>query len=507
LPADLTLMSLLADAMPGLVSYMDSGLRYRFLNRAYRDWFGVAPETYLGKTPLEIAGPEAFRRFEPHLRCGLAGERHVYEETIPFQHGGTRTIRGFLVPDRAPDGTVRGIFSFTADISEERATQDALSRAHQEAVVATRAKSEFLAAASHDLRQPLHAMALFISALGRRVKDPETVEIVEHLRTAVESMRHMFGALLDISKLDAGALTPAPEDFPVSDLFGQLRPGFAAQAAAKDIRFRLVPSSAVVRTDPALLETILRNLLHNAVKFTEHGSVLLGCRRRGNRLRIDVTDSGIGIPHEQIDAVFDEFRRLNMGRNTGSEGLGLGLAIVRRLAALLGLVIDVVSVPGHGSRFSVTVPLGRPAQAGHVPAAAPAVPDSASLAGAKVLAVDDDEMVRGAMTRLLADWGCTVAAAGTPSEALHRIDREGFQPDLLLIDYNLGNTLDGLDLIALLARRMPRVPPAIVVTGSTDSDAILRFEASGHAWLSKPVDAAQLRRTAIRLLEKARGGG
>jgi PAS domain S-box-containing protein len=504
LPADLQLLKLVADAMPGLVSYIDADLRYRYMNRAYLDWFGLDPEACLGKTPLDVAGPEGFKAFEPHLRRGLAGERLTYEETVPFQHGGARAVRGYIVPDRGADGHVQGIFSFTTDITSERQTEQALRRAHREAVAATRAKSQFLAAASHDLRQPLHAMALFITALARRVKDPEGIEIVEGLRVAVDSMRAMFAALVDISKLDAAAITPAPREFPVADVLAKMRADFAGQAEAKGIGFAVVDCSAGVRTDPALLETLLRNLVHNAVKFTAAGKVLVGCRRRGRALRLDVIDTGGGIAADQLETIFDEFRRLQPGRKTGTEGLGLGLAIVRRLSHLLDLPVTVASEAGRGTRFSVELPLARGTAAKRPdPAEAPA-PESAALKGARILAVDDDEMVRGAVARFLSDWGCTVETAGTPAEALARIDLDAFRPDLLLVDYNLGTPMDGLALVETIGKHLPKRPPAILITGATDADAIRRFESSGHAWLAKPVDSAELRRLAAQLIERAR---
>lgn len=508
MPADLALLKLVADAMPGLISYIGADLKYRYMNRAYFDWFGLDPEANLGKTPRDVATEEGFRTFAPHLERALAGERIVYEETVEFRHGGPRAVRGYLVPDRGADGAVHGVFSFTADITPQRETEDALRRAHREAIDAVRAKSQFLAAASHDLRQPLHAMALFTTALARRVKDPESVEIVESLRVALDSMRAMFQALVDVSKLDAGAIAPAVQEFPAADLLARMRTDFAAPAEAKGVRLRVMPCAAAVRTDPALLESMLRNLVHNAVKFTARGKVLVGCRRRGRTLRLDVIDTAGGIAAEQLDGIFDEFRRLQPGRKTGTEGLGLGLAIVRRLSHLLDLPVTVDSAVGRGTRFSIAVPLAADAAA-PVAAAAPDATHPASgpsLRGARILAVDDDEMVRGAVARILTDWGCTVETAGSPAEALARIDLDGFRPNVLLVDFNLGTAMDGLALAETIGRHLPEPVPAILVTGATDTDAIMRFEASGHAWLAKPVESAQLRRTVSYLLEKARRG-
>ena len=507
MPADLFLLKQLADCMPGLASYIGADLRYRYMNRAYAEWFGLDPEADLGKTPRDVATDEGFKTVERHLARALAGETVVYEETIEFRRSPPRAVRGHFVPDRGPGGAVRGVFSFVSDITRQRETEDALRHAHREAIDAVRAKSQFLAAASHDLRQPLHAMALFITALARRVKDPEAIEIVESLRVALDSMRAMFQALVDVSKLDAGAIVPAPKVFAVSDVLAKLKTDFAAPAEEKGIRLRVMACTAAVKTDPALLETMLRNLVQNAVKFTASGSVLVGCRRRGGTVRIDVIDTAGGIAADQLEGIFDEFRRLQPGRKTGTEGLGLGLAIVRRLARLLGLAVTADSAAGRGTRFSIAVPAAAEAEGPAEPAPAAKHPASGpSLHGARILAVDDDEMVRGAVARILDDWGCAVATAASPAEALARIDRDGFRPDILLVDYNLGTPMDGLALVALLDEHLPRPVPAILVTGATDTDAILRFEASGHAWLAKPVESAQLRRTVAYLLEKSRRG-
>jgi PAS domain S-box-containing protein len=503
-PADLSLLKHLADSMPGLVSYIGADLRYRYMNRAYADWFGLDPEANLGKTPRELATEDGFRAFEPHLRRALAGEKLVYEETIGFRESGPRAVRGYLVPDRGADGIVHGVFSFTADITRQRETEDALRHAHREAMNAVRAKSQFLAAASHDLRQPLHAMALFITALARRVKDPEGIEIVDSLRVALDSMRAMFQALVDVSKLDAGTIAPAPKAFAVADVLARLRTDFAAVAEAKRIRLRVLECAAAVNTDPALLESMLHNLVQNAVKFTASGKVLVGCRRQGATLRIDVIDTAGGIAADELEGIFDEFRRLQPGRKTGTEGLGLGLAIVRRLSHLLDLPVTVASVVGRGTRFSIAVPATATAPAPVAPEVKHPV-SGPSLRGARILAVDDDEMVRGAVARILGDWGCTVATAASPAEALARIDLDGFRPGILLVDYNLGTPMDGLALVDVIEKHLPEPVPAILVTGATDTDAIVRFEKSGHTWLAKPVDSAQLRRTVAFLLDKARG--
>jgi CheY-like chemotaxis protein len=216
-----------------------------------------------------------------------------------------------------------------------------------------------------------------------------------------------------------------------------------------------------------------------------------------------VIDTAGGIAADELEGIFDEFRRLQPGRKTGTEGLGLGLAIVRRLSHLLDLPVTVASVVGRGTRFSIAVPATATAPAPVAPEVKHPV-SGPSLRGARILAVDDDEMVRGAVARILGDWGCTVATAASPAEALARIDLDGFRPGILLVDYNLGTPMDGLALVDVIEKHLPEPVPAILVTGATDTDAIVRFEKSGHTWLAKPVDSAQLRRTVAFLLDKAR---
>jgi signal transduction histidine kinase/ActR/RegA family two-component response regulator len=377
------------------------------------------------------------------------------------------------------------------------AVRAALQSARDAAVSADRAKSQFLATASHDLRQPLHAMNLFISALRRRVSGDEAVKLVANMASAAESMQMMFNSLLDVSKLNAGVVEPSPRDFPVEEVFARLRNVFSGSAADKGLALEIEPGSCVLHTDPALLESILRNLISNAVRYTRQGEVTVQCRQSGNIASIEVSDTGPGIPNDQIERAFQEFQRLDTS-NAAERGLGLGLAIVRRLARLLDLQIQIESVVGVGTSFVVHVP----AVPEQLSASHPENRYDPSLAGKRILLVDDDPLVREGLAREIADWGARVTLVGSVDGALWAMGDA--RPDIAIVDRDLGPNASGVDLLALLNASFDRTIPAVIVTGATDSAALDELRRSGAAWLIKPIDPAVLRAKVSELLLEAR---
>ncbi len=377
------------------------------------------------------------------------------------------------------------------------AVRAALQSARDAAVSADRAKSQFLATASHDLRQPLHAMNLFISALRRRVSGDEAVRLVGNMASAAESMQMMFNSLLDVSKLNAGVVEPNPRDFPIEEVFARLRSAFAGSAADKGLALDIEPGTCVLHTDPVLLESILRNLISNAVRYTRHGQVTVQCCQRGNIATVEVSDTGPGIPNDQIEQAFQEFQRLD-NANAAERGLGLGLAIVRRLARLLDLQIDIESVVGIGTSFVAHVPTATeplPVQVGEDRPAP-------SLAGKRILLVDDDPLVREGLAREIADWGARVTLVGSVDGALWATGDE--PPDIAIVDRDLGPNASGVDLLALLNASFDRTIPGVIVTGATDSAALDELRRSGAAWLIKPIDPAVLRAKVTQLLLQTR---
>jgi len=354
--------------------------------------------------------------------------------------------------------------------------------------LANRAKSRFIAAASHDLRQPLHALGLFVAQLRVQAVPAEHARIVDRIDAAVTAMNELFGALLDISKLDADVLKPDLSTFPIRKLFHRLETTFAEAAREKDLWLRVVPSSAWVRSDFILLERILLNLCSNAVRYTDEGSVVLGARRRGDVLRLELWDSGPGIPPDQLRNIFSEFYQVASPQRSDG-GLGLGLAIVERLCGLLDHRIEVASTPGKGSRFSILVPLAEP-QLQFAQPIAPVQLIENPCAGKLVVVIDDDAMVLEGMRGLLASWGCGVVTADSDHAALAKLHK---LPDLIISDYRLAAGRTGFEAIAQLRRAFGTTIPAFLISGDTAPERLREAAASGFHLLHKPVQPNALR--------------
>jgi two-component system, sensor histidine kinase len=367
---------------------------------------------------------------------------------------------------------------------------------------ASQHKSRFLAAASHDLRQPMHALGLFVAQLHSHVTSADGSRLVDRIDDAVTGVNELFNALLDITKLDAGALTPTISEFPIAELLGRIGSTFAPVAQESGLSFRSVPSSAWVRSDPVLLERIVLNLVSNAVRYTTSGGIVAGCRRRGDRLRIEVWDSGPGIPPEQQRKIFSEFYRLADAAKTNQAGLGLGLAIVDRLCALLDHPIELTSTLAKGSRFGVTVPTAA-ARAAEQPKIKPPTQDAIDVARGKlVLVIDNDVRVLEGMGGLLRNWGCRVVTATTPEAALAAVSEvgAGARPDLVISDFHLGDGQTGITAIAKLREAYGAIP-AFVMSGDTAPERLREAQESGHHLLHKPVQSMMLRAMVSRFLK------
>ncbi len=354
---------------------------------------------------------------------------------------------------------------------------------------ANTAKSKFLAAASHDLRQPMHALTLFSGAMVNEKQPAELQSLSRHIVRSVEALEMLFNALLDISKLDAGVTQPEVTDFPVEQVFANLRNDFVQLATNKRLRLHVRASTAMVRTDPQLLEQILRNLLANAVRYTETGGVVVACRKREGGWRIDVVDTGIGIPEAEHCRIFEEFYQIGNQERDRTKGLGLGLAIVRRLAELLGLSISLRSRVGRGTVFSLTVPAGtaRP----QVRADTFTIGDS--FDSLRVLIVDDEPDVRLALTLLLRGWGCDVLAAESHVEAVAAMESIQWQPEFAIVDFRLRAGKTGIAVLDWLRDHVGASLPGIIITGDIAADRLQEVKSSGYRVLHKPVSPAKLR--------------
>jgi signal transduction histidine kinase/CheY-like chemotaxis protein len=361
-------------------------------------------------------------------------------------------------------------------------------------------KSRFLAAASHDLRQPLHALNLFVAQLAEDDDHANQAPLVGRIQASVSSMNELFNALLDIAKLEAGILESNISEFPVNPLLRRIETTFAQAARTKRLRLTVVPSALWIRSDFILLERILLNFVSNAVRYTLHGGVVVGCRTHGEHVRIEVWDTGEGIPKDQHENIFREFYQLAANEPRRKGGLGLGLAIVQRLALLLDHEIQLSSRPGQGSRFSVTVPRAAVRPEEPEPGEAEILAGNPTH-GKLVLVVDDDELVLEAMRGILGGWGCdvvTAASLGTALEALSEVKR---QPDLIISDYRLADGHSGIDTIRNIQRVIAVPVPAFLISGDTAPEPLREARSKGYYMLHKPVEPIKLRATVNRLLK------
>lgn len=365
-------------------------------------------------------------------------------------------------------------------------------RAKANAEYADMAKSRFLAAASHDLRQPIHALGLFAAILRGQIDEPAARKTVERIDASIEATDNLFNALLDISKLDAGALVPNVQDFPLRQLFEKIEAAHAQEALFKGIRLRVVPTASIARSDPQLLEQVVGNLVSNAIRYTRSGGVVVGCRRRGKCVRIEVWDSGIGIPENRQEEIFQEFFQLDNLERDRKKGLGLGLAIVKRLCDLLDHPIHVVSQPGRGSKFTIEMPIGQATVKTQAESVVPQVSGPA-VTGAFILVIDDEVDVLDGMDALLRSWGCHVLTATSGDEALKKMADHERPLDIIISDYRLRNGETGIKVMQRLQAEIGEKIPGILITGDVASDRLREADESRYRLLHKPVHPTALR--------------
>lgn len=366
------------------------------------------------------------------------------------------------------------------------------------AEAANRAKSSFLAAASHDLRQPVHAMGLFIGALRAMPMSKEAMSIIEQIETSSQAMDGLFAALLDISKLDAGTVEVRPRVFPVAPMLERIHREYAPDAADKGIALRMYRSRALVQSDPILVERVLRNLVSNAVRYTTTGRVVFGCRRRrSTRLDIEVWDTGPGISVENRELIFREYFQLQNPERDREKGLGLGLAIVRRLTRLLDCDLSLQSEVGRGSCFSIKLPLVKGlAPEDRVPSDLVPLDPTSHM----IVVVDDEAHIRAAMATILEKWGHSVCTAASTEEVMAKLAELPIPPALIISDFRLRGDETGLDVIAALRQEYNEEIPAILITGDTAPERLIQARQIGLLLLHKPVSNVRLRSALANLL-------
>ncbi len=459
----------------------------------------------MGYAPRAVVGPRAVgeiiedlvRTEDPAARAAsleaiqalLAGAPQAkLELEVRRPDGTSRRIESVWTVETGGDGSPARLFLTNLDVTS-------LVEAKSEAERANLAKSKFLAAASHDLRQPVQSLVLLLGLVEKQVRDnPKARLTVEKMSGALAGLNGMLTGILDLSRLDAGAIEPETEIVGVGPLLDRLAVEYGPKASARGLRLRVRTADLWVSTDPALFERALRNLIENALRYTPRGGVLIAARRRGGCARIDVIDTGIGVPAEKQAEIFEEFHQLhNPGRDLG-QGLGLGLAIVARLAALLGARVEVSSRPGRGSRFSLLHPLAPDARAEE--AVAQGEPNEVR---GSVLIIEDNDILRLSLEAMVADWGYAATVAASGEEALTLCSR-GARFDAIVTDYRLGDRLSGVEAALEIERELGRVLPKLVLTGDTAKESLAEIHASGFRYLHKPVSVDVLRRKLAELL-------
>jgi PAS domain S-box-containing protein len=529
------------DHVPALIAYVGADMTVQFCNKVYENWYGAGDgSTLLGRALSEIHSPELHERLMPLIEKVLAGQSVTFEFEESNRRGEQRYMLRSYVPNLDPGGEVVGFFVMIRDITARRRTALALQQAYDgleqrvkertsaltdlnsqlrqeideraavesrlrdaklEADRANLSKTKFLAAVSHDLLQPLNAARLFTSSLLEHSFGSRAESLVRSVSTSLDDVENLLGTLVDISKLDAGVIKPDVTAFDLRDLLNNIAREFREMASAAGLELYFVPSSAVVLSDSQLLARILRNFLTNAIRYTGKGRILFGCRRRGETVVIQVWDTGPGIPSDKLTEIFQEFKRIRPAGAQPDKGLGLGLAIVDKIARMMGHPVTVDSVEGKGSVFSVEVPQGRllPRKSG-VESAITAHTDG-GLHGARVWVVDNDRAICSGMEILLHGWGCEVITAVSLEDLASKVDFAVTESDVVLVDYHLDDDRNGVDLVAEINRLRENPLPVLMITANYSNELKKHIRDQGYLLMNKPVKPLKLRSALSHLLQ------
>ncbi|WP_404414078.1 PAS-domain containing protein [Vreelandella aquamarina] len=535
----------MTDELPAMIAYLNKDLRYVFANRVYERWYGWPRGMLLGEDMQKLHSPEHCRRLIPYLERVMAGETVSFELAEADANGDERVLLRAYVPHYCNDTSdthyhgketseeVIGVFVLIRDITERRRTTEALQHAYQnlekrvrertaeltqlnhqlreeitertlveqrlreaktEAEAANISKSKFLAAVSHDLLQPLNAAQLFAGALEEVFMPDQGRELTASLARSLKDVESLLGTLVDMSRLDAGVISPELSSFSIADLLDNLAREYHQMASSEGLSLRYVRSSAMVKTDSALLGRVIRNFLSNAVRYTPRGRLLLGCRKRPNGLEVQVGDTGVGINSHECKAIFQEFRRLDVSGRS-DRGLGLGLSIADRISRILGCPLQVISQPGKGSLFSILLPYARCTSSAFPPAALlpTSLPAHDRLTGQRIWVVDNDLDICLGMHTLLSRWNCQPVVATSEAELARQVDLVNDEVDALIVDYHLDQSDNGIELARRLNARRNVPVPVMTVTANYSNELRQRVRELGYQLVHKPVKPLKLR--------------
>ena len=462
---------------------VDHDWRFTYINRKAEQLWGRSRDTLLGRRIWDafpkVLGSEAFEAQKQAVR---EGREMTIEVKSPIL-GDWIEISMYPSPD--------GLSVYFRDITARRQAQQALMQAKETAEAADHAKGKFLAAASHDLRQPLQALLLFVDVLKPHVQGSQGANALMHLGRGLDALKELLDSLLDMSRLDAGVVQPNIETVPMVPLFDHIAASYRPVAAAKGLDLHVLSCNAAARTDRTLLTRMVRNLVENALRYTENGRIDIECRQAGGRLLIEVRDTGIGIPPDHLERIWEEFHQVGNPERDRNRGLGLGLAIVRRLSQLLNHPVDVQSKPGQGTSFVIALPLGRTIESPLSPAEA-----ATTGHGRFAVVVDDDAIVLLGLETIFREWGYEVLVAGSAEKAVEALRRRGRRPDLIVADYRLREGRFGTEAVAGIRALFegaggPPVP-GLILTGETGPECERDASAHGLGIIHKPVTPRQL---------------
>jgi two-component system CheB/CheR fusion protein len=483
--------------------FLDPLLNIRFFTPATKSLFSILPGD-IGRPLADLHSLAADSALLPDARAVLKRSAPI-EREIETQNGVWFTRR--ILPYRAHDNAVEGVVITFTDITDRKRVAKAFEEAKKEADLANIAKSRFLAAASHDLRQPLQSLAFLQGLLAKAVTGEREQELLRRQDQTLGAMTGMLNTLLDINQIEAGVVRPEMFAFPVNNVLDRLRDEFTYLAEAQGLALHVVRCGASITSDPRLLEQMMRNLISNALKYTPKGGILVGCRRRKGLLSIEIWDTGIGIAEADQAAIFEEYHQVGNAARERSRGMGLGLSIVQRLSDLLHHRVRVLSRLGKGSVFAVEVltPVKRTkAKLKPIDSDVAARGDNDLLRKGKILVIEDDPEVRDLLVLLLKDAGHRVAVATEGAGALDFIARSGLRPDVILADYNLPNGVTGLQAVLSIRERLHQSIPAIILTGDISTETLRTVAAHDCIQLNKPVKLPQLSQLVQDLLPEPR---
>lgn len=531
-------LRLITDNVPAMIAYIGADLKFEFTNQVYIDWYGSS------RGGLDISALDKslnYEQIKPFVNRTLNGESVSFESKEMNRSGELSYLLKSYVPNLDSSGTVLGFFVLIRDITERRKNALALQKAHdqlelrvvertsqlqsvnqklrgeveerrraqtdllaatREAEQANFSKTKFLAAVSHDLLQPLNAAQLFTSSIVEHSLNENVMPLVNSVSSSLNDLENLICTLIDISKLDAGVVSADKCNFKLSELLDNLANEYQQQSHLYDVQLRYVSSDCLVHSDSVLLARILRNFLSNAFRYTNKGKVLLGCRRSGDHICIEVWDNGVGIEAEQQSEIFKEFKRLKSSSKTFSNGLGLGLAIVDRISKVLAHPIKVSSTLGKGSLFSVAVPIVRDSPSLKPAIALEQVNINTELAERTIWLIDNDKNICSAMKLLLEAWGCTIMTAGSFNELQSKVDINNEHADMLIVDYHLDDGVNGLQVAQQINQLRDTVLPVLMITANYNKSLKNEIKQQGILLLNKPVKAIKLKTTINYLLNK-----